>query len=259
MVKKIRFPTISIGSEPDQPDLGELAGFVRSHRGSEGDLITFYLVRSLSAQTGSGISSPCGGGLFYMPRLEASILCTPDGFHHDSSEIAADAEIMFLTAGPVKAALPAPHLVPGSPDPDDEERYADYCDEYACLLRDMRDTGITGHFLHAQRVFPIEIERLASRKNSFIIPDGGEEVQRELLEFQHTITLTNSRLPLLDGIIDQYDVRGVTIINPDRDGFRIAMQYFDIDQISAGGYGTGQESDYWKKCAETSTITINEA
>ena len=257
MAKKILFPTISIGSEPEKPDIEELASFIRSHRGSEGDLITFYLVRSLSAQKEAGISSPCGGGLFCMPRLEASILCTPDGFHHDSSAIAADAEIMFLTAGPGKSALPAPHQVPGSPDPDDDERYADYCDEFAGLLRDMRDAGITGHILHAQRVCPIEIERLASRKISFIIPDGGEEVQRELLEFQHTITLTNSRLSLLDNIIDQYDVRGVTIINPDIDGFRIAMQYFDTDQISAGGYGTGQESDYWKKSAENATITIN--
>ncbi|MFH0966998.1 MAG: hypothetical protein V1862_04860, partial [Methanobacteriota archaeon] len=210
MMKKIRFNTISLGSEPDQPDISSLIHFVRSYRGERADLITFHLIQSLSAQIGAGISSPGAGGVFCLPRIEGAITCTSDECFHDSSDIIADALLMVHVAGPVRSVLPAPHLTHGYPDTNDEERCADYCDEFAGLLRDMRDKEIISHYLHAKEVNPIEIERIASSKIQIIIPGGDENIQGALLEHQHRITLHNSLVAMLENLIDHYDIRHLT-------------------------------------------------
>lgn len=250
MIKKIRFPTISLGSEPDQPDISELTGFVRTHAGQEADLVTFKLVRSLNVQLAVGITQPCAGGLFMLPRFADAIRCSPHECHGEPSLFLADAGMMTRTAGPVRSALPAPGLIPGSPDPSHEELYVDFCDVYAGILREMRDLHITGHFLHARDVCPLDAERLASRKTIFVAPDGGRDVQSRLLEFQNRVVLTTARVPLLDDLIDHYDIRSLVLVDPDEEGFKKAMEHLDPDQISVGGYGVGSESDYWRGIAD---------
>ncbi|PKL59734.1 MAG: hypothetical protein CVV33_06310 [Methanomicrobiales archaeon HGW-Methanomicrobiales-4] len=257
MIKKIRFNTISLGSEPDQPDIPSLIQFIRSYRGEQADLITFNLIHSLSIQIGVGISSPGAGGFFCLPRIEAAISCSSDECFHDSSDIIADTLLMIHVAGPVRSVFPAPHLSHGSPNIRDEERYADYCDEFAGVLRDMRDKGIISHCLHAKEVNPIEIERIVSSKNQIIIPGGDEGVQGALLEHQPRITLHNSRIAMLGNLIDHYDIRHLIIIDPDKEGFRVALEHLDPDQISAGGYGIHQEESYWKEIVEKASTPLH--
>lgn len=257
-MKKIRFNTISFGSEPDQPDISSLTRFVKAYRGQQADLITFNLIRSLSAQIGAGISSPGAGGIFCHPRIEEAISCSSEEYFHDSSDMIADACLMVRTAGPVRSVLPAPHLIHGSPKTSDEEAYADYCDEFAGILRDMRDKEIISHSLHATEVNSIEMERIASKKNQFLIPYGDEHAQGALLEHQHRLTIHTSRIAMLEGLIDHYDIRSLTIIDPEEEGFRLALDHLDPDQISSGGYAVHQEEVYWKEIVEKATAQPHE-
>jgi hypothetical protein len=257
MKKKIRFSTVSIGSEPDKPEIPEVASFIRSHRGSEADLITFSLAQSVTAQKDAGIESLCAGGLFCLPRVESALSQSTGEWQHNSSFLVSDARMMTKLAGTVSAALPAPHLSEASPDPDNEEQYADYCDSFGDLLRDMRDAGIKSHILHTRSVEQIESERLASKKILFVAPEGDFSIQGELLEFQQTLTLDNSHVSMIPGLLEQYDIRSVTIINPDESGLKSVLEWIDPDQIYAGGYGTGPEGPYWRRLAEKATISIN--
>ncbi len=256
MAKKIRFKTISLGSEPDQPDIEELTGFIRTMKGREADLITYYLTRSLCAQKDAGISSPAGGGLFMQSRFENAISCSSEGCHVNTSVFEADARMMIRAAGPVRSVLPSPGLLPGSPDPADDDRCAEFCDAFARVLRSMRDQKITGHILHAEGVSEIEEEILSSQKTMFIIPEGSVAVQSDLLEFQTTIALTSSRVQFLDELIDQYDVRSLILIEPDEEGFKGVLKHLDLDQILIGGYGKGEENQYWKHIVEGAETTL---
>lgn len=255
MKKKIRFNTISIGSEPEKPDIKELTEFVRTQRGSETDLIRFYLIRSVTAQKEAGIGTVCGGGRYYLPRIADLVDADPGRHGEWMEDPRRDASLMLQIAGPVRMALPAPHLIPGSPSGDDD-RYADFCDRFAGLLREMRDAGTHGHILHAAEGIPLEAERLASRRTRFIAPDGNQAVQEQLLEFQETIILTRTRLPLLPALADQYTIREVTIIDPAPPDYASVMQILDPDQIVAGGYGTGSEREYWAGLAGMAEVPV---
>jgi len=253
MVKKIRLKTISLGSEPYQPDIEELTGFIRTMKGQEVDLISYYLTRSLKEQVAAGISSPAGGGLFMQSRFERALTYSPEECHVDPSDFVADAKLMTYISSPVWSVLPAPSLIQGSPDPDDEEEYARYCDLFSRILRSMRDHFISGHIFLARDVFPIDVEFLASQKTTFLIPDGTMEAQSKLLEFQSQIALTNNHVSFIDDLIDQYEIRTLILIDPSEEGYKIALKYLDPDQILVGGYGSGSEKEYWKKVAEGAT------
>ncbi len=256
MAKKIRFKTISLGSEPDQPDIDELTRFIRAMKGRQADLITYHLIRSLEGQTEAKISSPAGGGLFMQSRFDDALTCSPDGCQVNTSGFEEDALVMTKVAGPVRSVLPSPGLLPGSPEPTDEETCAEFCYAYAKVLRSMRDKNITGHILHANDVSPIETEILSSQKIMFVIPEGSTIVQSNLLEVQTTIALTSSRVRFLDELIDQYDVRNLILIEPDEEGFKGALKHLDPDQILVGGYGKGEGKQYWKHIAESAERTL---
>nr|WP_319539753.1 hypothetical protein [uncultured Methanospirillum sp.] len=256
MAKKIRFKTTSLGSEPDQPDIQELTGFIRAMKGKEADLISYYLTRSLKLQVDAGITSPAGGGRYMQARFEEALGCSSEGCHVNTSVFEADAQVMTKTAGSVRSVLPSPGLLPGCPDLADEEASADFCEVYAKVLRSMRDKNIAGHILHAKEVSPIETEYLSSQKTFFVIPDGSLGVQAGLLEFQSTIALTCSRVQFLDDLVDQYDIRTLILVDSDEEGFKKALKHLDPDRIQVGGYGTGSEGHYWSRIAEDATTTI---
>ncbi|PWR71975.1 hypothetical protein [Methanospirillum lacunae] len=256
MAKKIRLKTISLGSEPDQPDMDELTCFIRSMKGQEADLTTYYLIRSLEKQLEAGITSPACGGRFMQSRFEDALICSPEGCHVSTSVFEDDARVMIKTAGPVASVLPSPGLLPESPDPEDEEAFAEFCDVYAKILRNMRDQKITGHILHAKEVSMIEAEHLSSRKTIFVIPDGTFVAQSGLLEFQSTIALSRTRVKFLDELIDQFDIRRLILVDPNEEGFKKALQHLDPEKIQVGGYGKGEDRQYWKCIADSAEIPL---
>jgi hypothetical protein len=256
MAKKIRLKTISLGSEPDQPDIDDLAGFIRLMKGQEADLTTYYLIRSLEMQREAGISSPAGGGIFLQSRFEDALICSPEGCHVNTSVFEADAQAMTRIAGPGRSVLPSPGLLSGSPDPEDEETYAEFCEAYAKVLRSMRDQKITDHILYAKEINQIEAELLSSRKTIFVAPEGNIAVQSELLEVQSTIALTSTRVQFIDELIDQFDIRMLILVDPDEEGFKRALKHLDPDKIQVGGYGRGEEGKYWRHIAEGAEIPL---
>ncbi len=258
MKKKIRFPTISLGSEPDQPDIEELTEFIRSHKSYEGDLITFKHLRSLKAQQDASITSPCTGGLFCLPRIQEAFPFPSEKLNPDASNLIADATMITQLAGSIYAALPAPHQVVGPSGTADDEIFADYCDQYASLLRDMRDVHIRGHILHAKEIQLIELELLTSKKTRFVIPEGDLTIQEELLEHQKELIISNKQVSLIAELIDQYEIRSLIIIEPDKDGFHLALETMDRDQISAGGYGNGNEQVYWRMISSIAEASVNQ-
>jgi hypothetical protein len=256
MRKKIRLNTVSLGSEPDQPDILSLSRFIGTCRGRRADLLTFKLIQSLSAQTEAGITTPGAGGIFYGSRIEPAITCSSDEYFRNSSDVLDDMVLMTDMAGPVRSILPAPHLLHSSPDPTDEERYADYCDQFAGILRDMRDNGITGHIIHAKEAYQIEIELIASQKTWIVIPGGEEKVQESLLEHQHRMALHNPGMRMLADLVDRYDIRHLTIMDPVEESIRQAFEFLDPDQISVGGYAISSEEGYWNELVKKSLVPL---
>lgn len=256
MAKKIRLKTISLGSEPDQPDMDELTCFIRSMKGQDADLTTYYLIRSLKKQLEAGISSPAGGGLFMQPRFEDALTYSSEGCYVHTSGFEADARMMIKTASQAKSVLPSPGLLSGAPSPEDEEAFAEFCDSYSQVLRSMRDQKITGHILHSKEISPIESELLSSRKTIFVIPEGSVDVQSELLEVQSTLALTSSRIQILDDLVDQYDIKMLILVDPDEDGLKGALKHFDTDRIQVGGYGRPENDQYWKHIGENAEVTL---
>ena len=192
-------------------------------------------------------------------RFDAAITSSKEGCHGgDTTSFVADADLMVRTSRATRSALPAPDQIASCPSPSEEEEYEDFCDIYSSILRDMRDMHVTGHILHADMVSPLELELLASGRTFFIKPEGDSESQGILLEYQDKIVLHTTRITILNDLIDQYDIKSLIILDPEKDGIRQALRHLDPDQISIGGYGTGSEEEYWKVVNEKANISINQ-
>lgn len=257
MGKKIRLNTISLGSEPDQPDISVVAEFISTFLGFEADIVTCMLASSLKAQKEAGIVSPCAGGLFTSSRFDTAITCSKDECYSDPAAFVSDAEIMVQILKRVKSALPAPDMIQSAPDSSDEDQYADFCDLYLSILRSMRDVNISGHILHTRDPSPIFLELLGSAKTLFVNPEGNQKSQELLLEYQETLVLHTDRIRMLSDLIDQYDVRRIIIQDPDTEGIKEALRHMDPEKVSVCGYGSGSEGEYWKKVFDSAEVLIN--
>ncbi|HWQ66060.1 MAG TPA: hypothetical protein VN372_04220 [Methanospirillum sp.] len=259
MVKKIRFNTVSLGSEPKNPEVEELIRFVASFRGQETDLIRYNLIQSQTAQFEAGISSRCVGGRFCISRVEKALHFNSEECILDPDDLILDAQVMVRETGSIHGALPAPHLLSGRPDFSDEELVSDYCDGYAELIRTIRDSGVSTHILHADRFEPIEIERLASRKVRFFITHAELADIELLLEHQSRVFIKSDQIPLLPGLLEQYDPKELVILDPDEETLDLALQDIDVDRILVGGYCSEEsEREYWRMIADQSTLTTDQ-
>lgn len=257
MIKKIRFNTKSLGSEPNEPDVSELAGFIRTHGPYEGDLITFKLLNSLYAQKEAHISVLCAGGLFCLPRIQSALPTGPKTREPDTADLISDSNNLVMLGGiSVLAALPAPHVCVDTQKIMDEEWFADYCTAFSGILRSMRDVHIRGHILHATGITQIELELLVSQRVQFCIPDGKLPEQETILEFQPDLILANSRVSLLEDLMDQYTIRSLTLVDADREGLKQAMKCLEPEKISVAGYAKGCEEPYWHQIKKESEIPI---
>ena len=256
MGKKTRFSTFSLGSEPDQPDIKELAEFIARSRGIVADLITFQLERSLIAQKESGVTTPCGGGIFYQDRLNS--IFTQDGsdLFVEPEMTIHDASVMIRCIRSAKAAVPSPAYLENSPSPDDEELLEEYCSGYKMIFREMRDTGISGHIIHTRTPGEIELEYLTSRKNLFYLHEKTVGSFEVLLEYQQDLVISGPEIPLVMELSDRYDIRRIIILEPDSGILVDLSEEFDPGDILVAGYGSGDESVYWKKISEKSEVTL---
>ncbi|HON81504.1 MAG TPA: hypothetical protein PLN56_04840 [Methanoregulaceae archaeon] len=263
MGKRLSFPTRSFGSDAVLPDLALLTAWVAERRGREGDLISFLLERALRPQLDAGISLPCAGGSFYSDRWRQAINGIEDGvvtgeLECRAEDVARDAEDLIRVRRGLFVAIPGPHLL-GLQDryyQDRGEAGEALFSVYRSLMREQRDAGVDGHVLFCERVHRPELEALARRKVFFFPKSMTRKSLSLLLEYQQTIAVWPSGLSLLSGLIDDYEVHRVVLLNPDAQDFRQALQLMDPDQIFCGGYCRESCDEYWTSLVKSAELLI---
>lgn len=259
MARRITIPVRSFGSEVDVPGIPELAGWVKKARGVEVDLTTYRLARSLEAQ--EGVPIPAAGGVFYGERWREAFLGMEDGVlvgepGIDPSAVIADAQYIHARRKDAWFALPAPHML-GFSDTymgDVEEFSEMIADAYARLMREMRDVGVRGHVLIADRADEIELERLAAGKIIFF-PRNREGFDLELLlEYQGDLILPAAEVSRAPDLMDQFRVRRLILLDAEAGDLATTREFANPDMIELGGYCEEGCPGYWAELIDRAFI-----
>ncbi|MFA5254073.1 MAG: hypothetical protein WC367_05315 [Methanoregula sp.] len=260
MAKFVPLPTRAFGAEPGIPGIAALAGWIAEHRGTAADLTGCMLDFSLAPQLEAGITAPCAGGLFCRDRVVGSFTGLNEKMDTITGEIdiegtalAADAAMLATQKKNVWCALPAPSEL-GITDAyyhDEDEREDAVAVAYGKIMRNMRDAGIGGHILIAEKAVSCDIVPLARKNVFFFVPSASKEDLETLLEYQKEVAVGPSPAVDLSSLTDEFEINRVFLIDPDDDAIMSALSSFDPDQISVGGYCTGACDTYWKKLAKS--------
>lgn len=253
MAKRHELGTRAFGAEPVLPDTAGLAEWIAEHRGTMADITTYLLDQSLAPQIGARIGIPCAGGSFYGARLK-QCLAGLEGdraageIHGESPALIEDAAGIVVQKKGAWCAMPAPHRLGLADDfyHDADEWSLALNQAFRTMMRAMRDTGIAGHVLIADRIVEDELASLARQKVFFFVPSPDRENLASLMEYQRQVAIPSDRLEILLGLMNEYQVSHVFLTNPDPAAIRHALDRLDPEQISAGGYCTGDSGQYWK-------------
>jgi len=259
MPKVVPLATRALGTEPGMPDLAALAGWVADHRGTAADLHAFQLDHSLAPQLSAGITFPCAGGLFCRDRIRESLIgldvkrdAAVGELHVETGALAGDASRLAAEKREVWCALPAPSNL-GITDRyyhDDEEWRAAMTGAYRTMMRAMRDSGVGGHVLICTTVDEQEIAHLAGKKVFFFAPNPGYTDFETLMEYQRIVAVNPKMLETAIDRADQYEMNHWILVDPDKEGIRLALSHFDPDQVAGGGYCTDECDTYWEELTQ---------
>lgn len=261
MGKRLSFPTLSFGSDGSLPDTGTLAAWLPGRRGTETDIVSFFIDRELTWQREAGVSVPCAGGNFYFGRWKKAVSClagdlAPGEEEPGLSDVSRDAREVSAIVPDAWLAVPAPHLIEVSDGifGDQDEKTQTIFSFYRTLMRTGRDAFVRGHILIGQRPVPEELEALSGRRTFFYFPDLEPESVAVLLEYQGRIAVRPRLTPALEILADEYDIHQVILIDPEQNDLRKALEAWDPDQVRCGGYCTGSCREYWHDLVKNSGI-----
>jgi len=82
-------------------------------------------------------------------------------------------------------------------------------------------------------------------------PGGGLAT---LLEYQRVLAVTKKDIPLVEGLIEEYEMNRIILVDPDAWALMALLQIRDPDQVSTGGYCTSDCDRYWGELVDASTI-----
>jgi hypothetical protein len=253
MVKRRTLATRAFGAEPGLPDVTGLAAWIAEHRGREADITTYLLDQSLAPQVSAGIGLPCAGGKFYADRIRQCIAGVIDNraigeLHIDTAAIIEDSAGIVVQKKGAWCAVPAPHTlaIEDGYYHDDDEWRAALSDVYRTILRVMRDTGVAGHILIADRMDDAELSSLAREKVFFFAPAPCRNDLAALLEHQKQVAVTKDQLRTVFDLMNEYTVRKIFIIDPDSASIGLTLSHLDPDQVASGGYCANLCGEYWK-------------
>ena len=263
MGKRLKLATRAFGAEPGMPDVAGLSGWIAEHRGMTADIITYLLDQSISPQVSAEIGLPCAGGKFYAERVRQCMDGVRDNravgeLHIDTPAIIEDAAGIVVQKKGAWCAVPAPHTL-GIEDAhynDDDEWSAAICDAYRTILRTMRDTGVAGHVLIADRMDGAELASLAGLKTFFFAPAPDRENLAILMEYQQQVAVGKDQLRTLFDLTNEFTLRKLFIIDPDPAAIRLALSHLDPDQVVAGGYCTKENGEYWKDLVSSAEYIV---
>lgn len=263
MAKTHTFRTVSLGSEPEPPDVQSVAEWVGLQRGSDADLASYLLESSLSPQVEAGVDTPCAGGIFYNRRIMESLSGIRSGdvtgeLGSDPTLLQADARRVLSFHRGTRVGLPAPHIlgISDSYYSDEEEVDAALCRQYRLLLRAMRDEGIPGHVILAERAVEIEIEQLAGKKVFFFLKEPDAESLSLLLEYQRSVAVKTDHLAILRDLWEEHEISSLLLLDPGEGDIREILGFLDPDRIQVGGYCSGEGPDYWEGLVRSATISL---
>ncbi|OPX63654.1 MULTISPECIES: hypothetical protein [unclassified Methanoregula] len=254
MAKRRTLATRAFGGEPGLPDIAGLAEWIAEHRGRIADIVTYRLERSLAPQITAGIGLTCAGGRFYGDRIFQCLAGVTDKratgeIHADTPAIIEDAAGIVVQAKGAWCAMPAPHElgITHSHYDDDDEWSTAICDAYSTILRAMRDTGVAGHVLIADRMDEAELAALARQKVFFFSPSPDRDTLAMLLEHQQQVAAGKDQLATVFDLTAEYTLRRIYLTDPDPASISLALSHLDPDQIVAAGYDAEGDGDYWKE------------
>ncbi len=260
MAKRHNLATRGFGAEPPLPDVAGLAAWIGGHRGREADIITYQLDQSLAPQVSADIGLPCAGGTFYADRIRQCITGIDNNkavgeLHINTSALLEDAAGLVIRKKGVWCAMPAPAML-GIVDTyyhDGDEFNGAICEAYRRIMRTMRDTGVLGHVLIADRLEETELASLAGQKAFFFAP--GCKDLAPLMEHQKQVAVGKDQLSAVFDLMNEFSVRKIFLLDPDPASINRALSRLDPEQIVAGGYCTGECQEYWKDLVLSAAYT----
>ncbi|MGB9177145.1 MAG: hypothetical protein WCB46_10465 [Methanoregula sp.] len=262
MAKRLTLATRAFGAEPGLPELAGLAAWIAGYRGRVADIITYRLDQSLAPQVDAGIMTPCAGGKFFADRIRQCMNGIRNNkavgeLHVDTSAIIEDSAGIVVQKKGAWCAMPAPRML-GIRDAyyhDRDEWNAAICKAYSTIMRAMRDTGVAGHVLIADRMDVAELASLAGQKAFFFAPAPDREDLACLMEYQNQVAARKDQLTMLFDLMNEYPVRKIFLLDPDPASIKRALSHVDPDQVVAGGYCTKECGEYWKDLVSSAEYT----
>jgi len=263
MAKKLIFPIRSFGSDAPATEVAELSTWAGSRSGKGGDLLLFRLEKSLVPQIDSGIGMTCAGGPFYEERILECTRGVQEGLITaelwlDPGLVRGDGKSLRTLSPGTWCAIPAPSLLNlrNQYYSDDEDALHALCSHYQGIMREMRDQGIAGHVLLADRADVEEIERLSGRKTFFYLTNNDEDSLSILLENQRDVAVRSGDLDLIAGLSDKFRIGTVALCDPDPGSLKRLMEWRDRDQVMVGGYCREKCQEYWKSLVGSAILTL---
>lgn len=255
MKKKRAFKTLSLGSDPDIPQVSLLQEFISAYRGIEADLITFQLLRSFSAQKDAKIDEIAVGGKFCRSRLEEALSWDEEsGPHVIPDAMVADYELITSSGRQIRSVHESPAVLSTCPSPDDEDAYAEMFHGFRQLLRTLRDNRVSGHIIHLENSGPFDLELLSGPKNLLFMEHPALHTLEELLEHTSDLIIRAEMISHVGDLMDRYQVRNLIVCDASEPALLDALQYVDHDHLKVAGYGAGSEEEYWEKVKRSAVI-----
>jgi len=262
MKKRHIFPLWSFGAEGSDPDIKDLSDWVGARRIFPCDLVSYKVEHSLGEQ--AVVDVPCYGGRYYRMRIVSSLQGVSEGVlcgepALDLGMLLQDAKNALKRNKMVRICLPAPLSLR-----IEDGYYGDYDDFtstlsalYRKMMRELRDAGIRGCVIIGEQFSSIELEELVSGKSFFFSPTSTPRVLSEILEVQEAVAVPAVRLGDLLGLLNEYDVRKVAVLDAGPEDFEKALRAFDPENLAAGGYATENKQDYWTELKKRAYIDID--
>lgn len=257
MKKKRELKTLSLGSEPDTPEVPLLREFISAHRGIEADLTTFQMLRSCTAQQNAAIDEIAIGGKFCRSRLEEGLSWDDESGPHVYPDImVADYSLLTRKGERVRSVHESPVVLPSCPSPDDEDAFAEMFHGFRQILRALRDIRVFGHIIHLYDPTPVELELVSGNKNLLFLHNPTLVSLEELLEHTSDLIIQSETIPFVDDLMDRFQVRTLILSDASEPALMDVLPYVDTDHLKVAGYGVGPEEEYWKKVKESAIIFV---
>ena len=242
---------LSFGGEEPDPDVPTLAAWAGRQKDVACDLLSFKIERSLGDQ--KGIDRLAYGGEFYKDRLYDSLGGIRSGFLCEEpwarpEFLRADALRAVTFSRKVWAVLPSPtHLKNQDGIFSDREEYESaLCRVYGLLMREIRDAGVYGTIIIGEQFSPIERELLTGRRVFLHSLSGSSKAISGILEVQSALSLPAHRLSVLPDVLDEYEIRSLSVIDGTEKDFSGLLTYFDVNNLTAGGRSPEGGKKYWE-------------